>query len=120
MATLLIAVSSEILSTALQEALPQHRVYTCHTGTTALAQLEALRPDIFIVELCLSGLSGLEVLAKASCKPPVILALTSFINDYVMQAAADAGVREMLLLPCSVAGILRHLEDFMEIPTPHT
>ncbi len=118
MAKLLIAVKSEIISAALAEALPQHQVHSCHTGTAALALLESLRPDIFIVELSLPVVSGLAVLRHTRCKPPVILALTNLINHDVLQAAADAGVQDMLLLPCPIACILRHLDGLIEIPTP--
>ncbi len=98
MVKILIAVKSEIISAALAEALTQYEVYNCHTGTDALTLLEALQPDFFIVELSLSVISGLTVLQKTPYKPPVILALTSLVTESILQAAANDGVQDIILL----------------------
>ena len=119
MAKLLMAVRSEILSTALAEILTQYEVYSCHTGADALTLLDTLRPDIFIMELSLPVFSGLSVLQRTRYTPPVILALTNLISEKVLQAAADAGVLDMILLPCSARRIIRHLETLVQkIPAP--
>ena len=118
MANILIAVSSDIIATALETSLAQHDIHSCRTGTDALALLEAVRPDIFILELTLPDTSGLSVLQATRYKPPVILALTPLLTDAVQQATEDAGVQALLLLPCTVGSILRHLEALTENPTP--
>ena len=110
MAKLLIAAESGILSTVLAKALTQYEVHSCHTGADALTLLESLRPDIFIAELSLPGITGLTVLQKSPYKPPVILALTNLNTESVLQAAANVGVQDMVLLPCPVQHITAHLE----------
>lgn len=114
MAKLLIAVRSEDLSAALTEVLTEHEICVCHTGVDAQAALETLRPDVLIVQLSLPWVSGLTVLQEAVHKPPVILALTSLLENGVLQAAAKAGVQDMLLLPCSVQNIVRHLDALLQ------
>ena len=119
MAKLLIAVKSEIISAVLAEALAQYEVHSCHTGADALALLESLRPDIFIVELSLPVITGLTVLQETRHKPPVILALTTLVTESILQAAANAGVQDMILLPCTARRIIAHLETLIQkIPTP--
>lgn len=114
MAKLLIAVRSEILAAALADALTEYEVRVCHTGTEALAVLESQWPDILLVELSLPWGSGLSVLQETGHKPPVILALTNILGESILQAAADAGVQDMVLLPSTVPNILRHLAALMQ------
>lgn len=119
MVKLLIAVTSKSICTILLESLTHYEVYICHNGTDALALLEAQRPDILIIEFSLPILSGKSVLEKTRYKPYVILALTNLISEKVLQAAADAGVHDMILLPCSARRIIRHLEALVQkIPAP--
>ena len=119
MAKILIAVKSEIIGNVLSEALTQYKVYSCHTGVDALALLESLRPDIFIVELSLPVISGLTVLQESRYKPPVILALTNLATENVLQTAVNAGVQDMILLPCTFRHIIVRLEKLIQkIPTP--
>lgn len=110
MAKLLIAAESELLSSILTQTCTLYEVHSCHNGADALALLEALQPDIFIVELSLPVVCGLTVLQTASYKPPVILALTNFVTSHLLQAAAQAGVQELLLIPCSVQSIIARLD----------
>lgn len=119
MAKLLIAARSESLSAALAEALTQYEVYSCHTGVDALALLESLRPDIFIVELLLPVTTGLTVLQESRYKPPVILALTNIAAENVLQAAVNTGAQDVILLPCRVRHIIVRLEKLIQkVPTP--
>ena len=119
MAKLLIAVKSEDLGKALAEGLPHCRVHICHTGADALTALEALRPDIFLVELSLPVLTGLSVLQKTSYRPPAILALTNLITESILRSAADAGVQDVIRHPCSVGYIIDRLDALAQkISTP--
>ena len=119
MAKLLIAVKSESLGTDLAKTLTQHEVYSCRTGTDALPLLETLQPDVFVVELSLPVISGLTVLQEAHYKPPMMLALTNLISESVLQAAAEAGVQDILLLPCAIQSVIAHLEFLIQkVPAP--
>lgn len=114
MAKLLIAAESELLSSILAETYTLYDVHSCNNGPEALALLETLRPDIFIVEFSLPVVSGLTVLQTTPYKPPVILALTNLATEHVRWAAALAGVQELVLMPCSVQSILARLENLMQ------
>lgn len=111
---LLIAVSSEIISELLTSSLSMYDVHTCNTGTEALKILKTYRPDGLILDLALPVIDGLTVLQKTCFRPHIILALTNLATPAVLQAAADAGVRDMILFPCTIRHILEHLNALIE------
>lgn len=111
---LLIAVKSEIITDLLVSSLPMYDVHTCNTGTDALAMLETLQPDILLLDLSLPIMDGLTLLRRSCYKPRYILALTNLATPFVLQAAADAGVQDMILIPCTIRHILEHLKALIE------
>ena len=111
---LLIAVKSEIMTELLVSSLSMHDVHTCDTGPDALAMLEKYRPDALILDLTLPVMDGLTVLRKTTYRPHSILALTNLATPAVLQAAADAGVQDMILIPCTIRHIIEHLNALIE------
>lgn len=111
---LLVAVKSEMITDLLASALSMHDVHTCDSGTDALAMLDTHRPDVLILELMLPVMDGLTVLRKSVYKPNIILALTNLASPAVLQAAAGAGVQDMLLIPCTIRHIIAHLNALIE------
>ena len=123
MEKLLIAVRSKALAATVAQALTQYEVHTCHTGPDALRLLETLTPEVFLVELTLPEVSGLSVLEATQYRPPVILALTCLVSEALLEKAAAAGVREVLLLPCPAASIIQRLKKHplrMDVPERST
>ena len=115
----LIASRSSAITTLLPSFIARHEVHICHTGRDALVQLESLRPDVFILELMLPEMDGLTVLRTSQYKPAHILALTNLVTNDVIQTAIDAGVQDMILLPCSVHQIITYLDRLTEtVPSP--
>lgn len=111
---LLVAVKSEMIAELLVSALSMHDVHTCNTGTDALAMLDTHCPDALIFDLMLPVMDGLTVLRKSAFKPKIILALTNLATPAVLQAAADAGVQDMLLIPCAIRHMIDHLNALIE------
>lgn len=114
MRKILIATACEATSTELSNALSQYEVHVCNTGTAALAMLETLRPDILILDLMLPIMDGLTVLRKSNFRPHTILACTNIIAAFVLQAAAEVGVQDVLLIPCSIRYIIKRLDALTE------
>lgn len=114
MSRVLIAIKSELLSGLLSAALSQHDVHTCSFGTDALSQIEALLPEILILDLMLPGMDGITVLQRSGYKPRIILALTDLLNQDVLAKAAAAGIQDLLLIPCTVPYILKRLNILTE------
>lgn len=111
---LLIALKSEIIADSLVSSLSQYDIHTCNTGTEALAMLETHRFDALVLDLTLPVMDGLTVLRKSSFRPHSILALTNLVNTAVLQAAADAGVQGIILIPCTIKHIIKQLNTLIE------
>lgn len=110
MKTMLIAIDSEIITDELVHTFQsKYQVHTCSQGDDALRILQELRPDVLMINLALSHITGLEVLQQTKYAPPVIIALTNFLSDSVVLEAQDAGVGAIIRLPCSINYILHCL-----------
>ena len=114
MQKLLIAVDSPIITDILKRSLEgEFTIYTCNRGDEALQLLESIRPDVLIINLALPHVTGLSVLQKTHFTPPVVLALTYYLSNMVIQEATAAGVGDLLLLPCSLPYILSRLRRLL-------
>lgn len=114
MKTILIAEASPTIRAALVNALSdRYEVHTCAEGSTALECLEQLRPDALIINLALPGLDGLTVLARTAYTLPVILALTDFVSNEVIQQTAELGVGYIFLIPCSTKAVVDRVEEMI-------
>ena len=114
MKTMLIAAGSEIITDILSQVFQsKYCVYTCDRGDDALQMLQELKPDILIINLFLSNMTGLEVLQQTQYTPPVILALTYFVSDQIVEEVQAAGVGALIRLPCTLDCIKRNIEKMI-------
>jgi len=116
---ILIATISEATNAELSKALSQYEVHMCNTGVAALEMLEALRPDILILDLMLPAMDGLTVLRKSCFKPRIILVRTNLITAAVLKDSADVGVLDIIPVPCTSHYIISRLDALIEnAPSP--
>jgi len=81
-------------------------------GDAALAQIEALRPDVAFLDIRMPGLSGLEVAARASaCRVAFVTAYDEFAVQAFEQAAVD-----YLLKPVTAERLARTMERLRAAP----
>lgn len=111
---LLIAIGSKVIADYLTDCLPQYDIHICNSGPDALAMLETLQPDILLLELSLPVIDGLTILQQSRYKPRHILALTNLATVDVLEAAADAGVQSIILIPCTIPYIIKQLDALIE------
>lgn len=105
MRSILIASSSQSFAAALAEQLgDQFQVYSCQTGLEALSILRAVEPEFAVIDLCISGIDGIEVLklAKDVGICPMTVAISGYITDYVTAAMEELQVCALIRLPCDV------------------
>lgn len=114
MRKVLIATIYEATSTTLSDALSKYEVHVCNSGTDALKLIETLHPDILILDLMIPTMDGLTVLRKSRFRPPIILALTNILAEFVLQSAADLGVQDILLIPSTIRYIVERLDALIE------
>ncbi|MBQ8358653.1 MAG: response regulator [Oscillospiraceae bacterium] len=111
---ILISVRSEVITGLLSDLLSEHDVHICDTGADAVSMLDVLRPELLILDLRLRGMDGITVLQEARHKPRYILALTDLITESILEAAADVGIQDVILIPCTIQHITKHLFALIE------
>ena len=101
------------LATALQRADGFQVIGTANDGEQAIRMVTERKPDVLVLDLMLAkqdGIAVLKALAAADCKP-VTLATSRFVTDYVANAAANLGVRYLMLKPCDMSALVERLEE---------
>ncbi|MBR3979331.1 MAG: sporulation transcription factor Spo0A [Oscillospiraceae bacterium] len=101
------------LNVALKRAEGFQVVGTASDGEQAIRMVQDKHPDVLVLDLMLPKQDGLSVLKAISAmeRKPVTLATSRFITDYVANAAANLGVRYLMLKPCDMGTLVAHLEE---------
>lgn len=116
---LLIAVGSVELADCFADCGTKYDVHICRAGPEALAFLETLRPELLLLDLSLPVIDGLTLLRKSEYRPGGIIGLTTLVSADALEAAADAGVHQLIRIPCPLPYILKHLDALAEnAPSP--
>ena len=115
--TVFIADNGEDFTTGLSAALSRNGgfriVGTATDGEAAITRIKECTPQILVLDLMLPKQDGISVLKAISAmeKKPLVLATSGFITDYVASAAANLGVRYLMLKPCDMASLVDRLEE---------
>ena len=115
--TVFIADSAEDFCTGLTAALQRadgfHVVGTANDGETAIRMIEERKPDLLVLDLMLAKKDGISVLKNIAAmdRRPMTLATTVFVSEYVSTAAANLGVRYLMLKPCDTSALVERLEE---------
>jgi len=115
--TVFIADGAEEFCAALTGALQRtdgfQVIGTAADGEQALRDIREKRPDVLVLDLMLSKQDGFSVLKGLSGmdRKPITLATSAFVSDYVSNAAANLGVRYMMLKPCDMSALVERLEE---------
>ena len=113
----IIADNSEEFCSSLTAALHQtdrfRVIDTASDGERAITLVTEQKPDILVLDLMLAKKDGISVLKAISGleKKPTVLATSGFITDYVASAAANLGVRYLMLKPCDMTALVERLEE---------
>ena len=101
------------LSGALQHAGGFQVVGTANDGEQAIRLIQERKPDVLVLDLMLSKRDGIAVLKNINHmeRKPVVLATSAFITEYVSAAAANLGVRYLMLKPCDMTALVERLEE---------
>ena len=101
------------LVTTLQRSEGFRVVGTANDGEQAVRMIHQLQPQILVLDLMLAKRDGLSVLKAISTmeRKPAVLATSGFITDYVASAAANLGVRYLMLKPCDMSALVERLEE---------
>ena len=113
----MVADSSTAFCDGLKEVLDRHGgfdlVGVTSDGDEAIALLEKLQPEILVLDLMLPRRDGMHLLQQARTlpKPPVALVTTALMTGYISQSITALGVEYLMLKPCDLGAVVRHLEQ---------
>ena len=88
-------------------------VGTANDGEQAIRLITEKKPDILVLDLMLSKQDGISVLKAIERmeRKPITLATSGFVTEYVATAAANLGVRYLMLKPCDMTAVAERLEE---------
>lgn len=115
--SILIADNSEEFCSGLSAALQRSDGFqilgTANDGEQAIRMITERKPQILVLDMMLAKQDGIAVLKAISNmdRRPVTLATSRFITDYVASAAANLGVRYLMLKPCDMTALVERLEE---------
>ena len=104
------------LTAALKRADGFQVAATANDGEQTIRLVTERKPDVLVLDLMLAkqdGLSVLKAIAGMEHKP-VTLATSRFVTDYVASAAANLGVRYLMLKPCDMGTLVERLEEIRD------
>ena len=86
---------------------------TANDGEQAIRLITEKKPDILVLDLMLSKQDGISVLKAIERmeRKPITLATSGFVTEYVATAAANLGVRYLMLKPCDMTAVAERLEE---------
>ena len=101
------------LTTALHNAKGFQVLGSANDGEQAINLVRERKPHVLVLDLMLAKKDGLAVLKAISNMEhkPVTLATSRFVTDYVASAAANLGVRYLMVKPCDMSALVERLEE---------
>ena len=105
------------LTTALSRTEGFQVIGTANDGQQAIRCVTEKKPDVLVLDLMLAKQDGISVLKAISSleKRPVVFATSGFITDYVASAAANLGVRYLMLKPCDLSALVERMEEVRSV-----
>ncbi len=84
-------------------------------GEELLRLAAAQRPQVVVMDLVLTGLDGLEVLErlKAGDRSPLVLVLSAFLHEGIVQEAGAHGADYLMLKPCRPRTVLERCRQLV-------
>jgi len=104
------------LTAALHRAEGFQVIGNATDGEQAIRLIAERKPEVLVLDLMLAKQDGISVLKaiNAMDRKPITLATSAFVTDYVSTAAANLGVRYLMLKPCDMTALVERLEEIRE------
>ena len=91
------------------------QVDVCRDGTQLLRLVQERKPRAVVMDLIMTGGDGVGLLREISAleERPIILALTRFLNDYILDAIRETGVEYVMLKPCDASTVAQRVQELI-------
>lgn len=88
--------------------LEGHTVKVAYDGSTGLALIEAVGPDVVLCDIGLPGLNGFQVAeaARRMSRVPLLVAITGYGESEDAGRASEAGFDHFLVKPVDLVAVL--------------
>ena len=83
-------------------------------GTKALEFIYALKPDVLLTDVVLSGLDGLSLLEKlgeAEGAKPAVIVISGFSSEHTLNEASSLGASYFMQKPCDIPALLGRIRQ---------
>lgn len=118
MRKLLIAeAGEEFRETLAHQVRGKYRIRTCREGAEALDAILTFKPELVVLDMMLPGLDGISIVEEVQrCGvSPMILAVTKYPSDYMVDAAGRLGIAYMMVKPCRIKAVVQRLQDMAQM-----
>jgi two-component system response regulator AlgR len=95
----------QILCTAIPDV---QLIGTAHDGDAALRLIEALQPDLLLLDIAMPGMSGLELAQRLPAPAPLVIFVTAY--DKFAVAAFDVAAVDYLMKPIERERLARAID----------
>ncbi len=84
-----------------------------HSGEEALREVDGSRFNAVLMDVRMTGISGVEALGAMRSKHPTlpVILMTAYASDALLAQARDSGAARILHKPVAVPGLLKQLEN---------
>ncbi len=107
--------SSLKLLESIIDRIPGTTMISAHTGELGVDLAEIYRPDVIIMDLSLSGISGIDALKRLQASPATkdipVIALTARASSKDKNQGLEAGFAEYLTKPINIDDVLSALNQ---------
>ena len=84
-------------------------------GEELLRLVRTLRPQVVVMDLVLSGLDGLGVLAQLGPERPRVLVLSAFARSVFNDRLPELGVDYFMLKPCRLTALVERIRQLAQV-----
>ncbi len=103
-----------------KELCDSYTVYHASNGRQARLAVEEINPDVIVLDLMLTELDGVSLLheIRNAGLRPMVLAVTRFYNDYVLETAQELGIGYIIRKPCDPLAVCQRVRDLSRRMNP--
>lgn len=106
-------VSLKLASEVLQTG--GHVIMLAASADQAISSIQAIKPEVVLLDLRLPGIKGLGVARQVREEPATrdipIIAVTAFSSDHLRSDAFKAGCDDYIVKPINTRTLLRQVDD---------